>query len=141
LSSMLVALGQRVVRGDVVGRMGNSGWSTGPHLLFEVRRNGVPLDPLLFLREHREVLGQAPGSSAPPVTPATAPSVRPTAPPASKPAASPSKPAAASPQAVSAGPAPADAPAAEPSKEHRAVTDVDTQTAPVPASAPSSPLR
>ena len=49
LSAALVSPGQHVAQGQVIGRIGNSGWSTGPHLFFEVRRNGVPLDPAHFL--------------------------------------------------------------------------------------------
>ncbi len=49
LSATLVSPGQRVAQGQVIGRIGNSGWSTGPHLFFEVRRNGVPMDPAHFL--------------------------------------------------------------------------------------------
>lgn len=64
LSALLVTLGQRVVKGQVVGRMGSTGWSTGPHLLFEVRLNGVPLDPTAFME----------GSSTP-IAPATPPSL------------------------------------------------------------------
>ncbi|HKV43722.1 MAG TPA: M23 family metallopeptidase [bacterium] len=50
LSSVLVSLGERVAMGQLMGRIGNTGWSTGPHLLFEVRRNGVPQDPTRFVR-------------------------------------------------------------------------------------------
>ncbi|MCS7234549.1 MAG: peptidoglycan DD-metalloendopeptidase family protein [Armatimonadota bacterium] len=46
LSSIAVSAGQRVRRGDVVGRVGSTGYSTGPHLHFEIRVNGRPVDPL-----------------------------------------------------------------------------------------------
>ena len=49
LSAALVSPGQQVGQGQVIGRIGNSGWSTGPHLFFEVRRNGVPMDPAHYL--------------------------------------------------------------------------------------------
>ena len=49
LSAAVVGLGQRVTPGQVIGRIGSSGWSTGPHLFFEVRRHGVPLDPARYL--------------------------------------------------------------------------------------------
>jgi murein DD-endopeptidase MepM/ murein hydrolase activator NlpD len=48
-SQILVAEGERVDRGEVVGRIGSTGVSTGPHLHFEVRVGGAPQDPLLFL--------------------------------------------------------------------------------------------
>jgi len=50
LSSISVAPGQTVNRGDVIGVMGSTGRSTGPHLHFEIRRGGELLDPLQFLR-------------------------------------------------------------------------------------------
>lgn len=50
LSSYNVEAGQSVGRGQVIGRMGSTGRSSGTHLHFEVRRNGVLLNPLSFLK-------------------------------------------------------------------------------------------
>lgn len=50
LSSVHVRPGQTVRRGNVVGRMGSTGRSTGTHLHLEIRRNGVAINPLEFLR-------------------------------------------------------------------------------------------
>ncbi len=49
LSSINVSLGQMVERGSVIGRVGSTGWSTGPHLHFEIRINGVPQNPMGYL--------------------------------------------------------------------------------------------
>ncbi len=49
LSEILVRVGQHVDTGDMIGRVGNTGRSTGPHLHYEVRRNGVAIDPSGFL--------------------------------------------------------------------------------------------
>lgn len=50
LSSFTVNAGDSVGRGQVIGRMGSTGRSTGTHLHFEVRKNGVLLNPLSFLK-------------------------------------------------------------------------------------------
>jgi murein DD-endopeptidase MepM/ murein hydrolase activator NlpD len=46
LSSIAVRRGQRVATGTLVGRVGSTGLSTGPHLHFELRLRGAALDPL-----------------------------------------------------------------------------------------------
>jgi murein DD-endopeptidase MepM/ murein hydrolase activator NlpD len=49
LSKILVKAGQRVHRGQVIGLMGSTGRSTGPHLHYEVRVDGKPVNPEKFL--------------------------------------------------------------------------------------------
>ncbi|HAZ27210.1 TPA: hypothetical protein DCY65_02680 [Candidatus Acetothermia bacterium] len=49
LSQFLVVVGQFVEMGQAIALSGNTGFSTGPHLHFEIRRDGAPVDPLLLL--------------------------------------------------------------------------------------------
>ncbi len=49
LSTISVEAGQQVSKGDVVGAVGSTGRSTGPHLHFEVRENGVQRNPFSYL--------------------------------------------------------------------------------------------
>jgi murein DD-endopeptidase MepM/ murein hydrolase activator NlpD len=48
LSKFEVKKGQKVKRGDVIGLVGNSGLSSGPHLHYEVRKGKEPVDPVNF---------------------------------------------------------------------------------------------
>ncbi len=48
-SAMDVVVGQRVEAGQVVGRVGATGTATGPHLHFELRRDGTSIDPAPYL--------------------------------------------------------------------------------------------
>jgi murein DD-endopeptidase MepM/ murein hydrolase activator NlpD len=49
---VLVTKGQRVRRGDPIALLGNTGRSTGPHLHYEVRIHGTPVDPLSYILEN-----------------------------------------------------------------------------------------
>jgi len=53
LSSFAVAAGDAVRQGDVIGAVGSTGASTGPHLHFEIRFEGAAVDPLPYLQGER----------------------------------------------------------------------------------------
>lgn len=50
-SELFVVVSQKVKRGDVISAVGNTGRSTGPHCHYEVRVNGVPVDPTNYILE------------------------------------------------------------------------------------------
>ncbi len=51
LSTLNVVAGQQIRRGDTIGNVGVSGRSTGPHVHYEVRINGAPVNPMRYLRQ------------------------------------------------------------------------------------------
>lgn len=51
LSRLAVAAGQRVNKGDIIGYVGSTGRSTGPHLHYEVRMDGVAVNPIPYMVE------------------------------------------------------------------------------------------
>lgn len=48
MSSMTVSAGQTVTKGQTIGYVGSTGWSTGPHLHYEVKVSGQLIDPLTY---------------------------------------------------------------------------------------------
>ena len=49
LNKVLVRVGQKVKRGDKIAEVGMSGKTTGPHLHYEVRLNGIPVNPMKYI--------------------------------------------------------------------------------------------
>lgn len=48
-SKLLVTVGQRVAKYEVIAKVGSTGRSTGPHVHFEIRKNGTPVNPLKYI--------------------------------------------------------------------------------------------
>ncbi len=55
LTRFKTKVGRRVLRGEVIAYLGNSGESTGPHLQYEVRRHSVPQDPAKYLEQKTDL--------------------------------------------------------------------------------------
>jgi murein DD-endopeptidase MepM/ murein hydrolase activator NlpD len=55
LSKIVAKKGQSVAKGDIIGRTGSTGRSTGPHLHYEIRVNGRAIDPMTFIRAGEEL--------------------------------------------------------------------------------------
>ena len=55
MSELAVESGDLVEQGDIIGYVGSSGYSTGPHLHFEVFYNGEDINPLSVLRKTKEI--------------------------------------------------------------------------------------
>ncbi|MGR3433389.1 MAG: DUF5930 domain-containing protein, partial [Shimia sp.] len=55
LSKIRVQVGQRIRKGQHIGDLGNTGRSTGPHLHYEIRVGGKPIDPLIYIKAARDV--------------------------------------------------------------------------------------
>jgi murein DD-endopeptidase MepM/ murein hydrolase activator NlpD len=51
-SKLLVSEGQQVQAGDLIALTGDTGYSFGPHLHFEIRQNDAPIDPVPFMQSH-----------------------------------------------------------------------------------------
>jgi murein DD-endopeptidase MepM/ murein hydrolase activator NlpD len=67
LSAMAVVTGQHVIRGQVIGYVGQSGRATGPHLHYEVRVHKVAVNPHKYLRTtYEQIAFNDPGETAPP---------------------------------------------------------------------------
>ncbi len=49
LNSIAVTVGEQVDMGTVIGARGTTGWSTGPHLHFQINLYGIPVNPRIFL--------------------------------------------------------------------------------------------
>ncbi|MCD6130606.1 MAG: M23 family metallopeptidase, partial [Candidatus Hydrothermae bacterium] len=49
LNDIIVKSGQSVRKGDIIGHLGNTGKSTGPHLHYEIHSSGKPVDPMTYL--------------------------------------------------------------------------------------------
>jgi murein DD-endopeptidase MepM/ murein hydrolase activator NlpD len=52
-SKLFVTQGEHLKRGEKISEVGSTGRSTGPHLHYEIRKNGIPINPLTFISRVR----------------------------------------------------------------------------------------
>jgi murein DD-endopeptidase MepM/ murein hydrolase activator NlpD len=64
LSRLAVDAGERVKKGDLIGYVGSTGRSTGPHLHYEVRVDGVAVNPIPYMKETNAQLAYNGGNAA-----------------------------------------------------------------------------
>jgi murein DD-endopeptidase MepM/ murein hydrolase activator NlpD len=62
---MTVKPGQRITRGQIIGRMGSTGRSTGSHLHYEVRIDGRAVNPIPFMKSTDYLLAMQKSNNAP----------------------------------------------------------------------------
>jgi murein DD-endopeptidase MepM/ murein hydrolase activator NlpD len=55
LSEINVTVGQVVAKDAIIGHTGSTGRSTGPHLHYEVRVDGAPIDPMTFINAGHQI--------------------------------------------------------------------------------------
>ncbi|MBE1236734.1 M23 family metallopeptidase [Phaeovibrio sulfidiphilus] len=55
MDAITVQMGQKLEKGDVIGTVGSTGRSTGPHLHYEIRVNGRPRNPQIFMKAGKDV--------------------------------------------------------------------------------------
>ncbi len=58
LSKYNVKKGDKVVAGQLIAKTGNTGISSGPHLHFEIRHKNKPINPVCFLKEHKNIINK-----------------------------------------------------------------------------------
>ena len=66
LSSYTVEAGEMVRKGDLIGYIGSTGRSTGPHLHYEVRVDGEPVDPIPYMTPQYASLDEGTGAQGGP---------------------------------------------------------------------------
>jgi murein DD-endopeptidase MepM/ murein hydrolase activator NlpD len=67
LSAILVRAGERIIRGQLIGRMGSTGRSTGSHLHYEVRIDNRPVNPIPFMKSTDYVIAMQRRANAAPM--------------------------------------------------------------------------